>query len=95
MWISLLKERDVLFIGCRWSIGDGIKINFIMDPWLKDVGKGGLYTSQDQHVYNITLNDLIVPNVKQWDIKRNIKKMISFVRGCEGGLFGVEKRESW
>lgn len=67
----MLKEIDVLYFGYRWSIGNGRKINVMMNPWLKGVGKGGLYAPQVQGVYNLTLNDLTVPNVKQWDIQKN------------------------
>lgn len=42
----------------------------MMDPWLKGVGKGWLYAPQSQDVYHLTLNDLTVPNVKQWDIQK-------------------------
>ncbi|XP_058776331.1 uncharacterized protein LOC131650640 [Vicia villosa] len=68
LWRSLWKAKDVLRLGCRWSIGDGSQIRVVNEPWIrgcKNACLGGPYT---QGVYNLYVQDLLLPNTKQWNI---------------------------
>ncbi|PNX78441.1 hypothetical protein L195_g034419 [Trifolium pratense] len=60
----------------RWIVGDGTSINVMTDPWLR--GKEGAWISspQIQGAHNITLNELMLPNVKMWD-KHKIESLFS------------------
>jgi hypothetical protein len=37
------------------------------EPWLRGEGKGWIRVPQPQGVYNITVNDLMLDGIKQWD----------------------------
>ncbi|GAU43259.1 hypothetical protein TSUD_134030 [Trifolium subterraneum] len=51
----------------RWTIGSGTNTKVMSDSWLR--GKEGVWVQapQDQGAYNITVNELMLPNVKVWD----------------------------
>lgn len=54
--------------GCRWRIGDGSNVRIMMDSLLKgDKGKW-LQSHQNQGVYNMHVNQLIVIGERHWDI---------------------------
>ncbi|XP_058741168.1 uncharacterized protein LOC131613523 [Vicia villosa] len=68
MWRSLWKARDVLCLGCRWSIGTGSNIKVLHDSWLWGstyFRVSGLFL---EGVYNLTVQDLLLPNSKQWNV---------------------------
>ncbi|PNX55279.1 hypothetical protein L195_g048906, partial [Trifolium pratense] len=50
-----------------WKIGDERKIKVMTEPWLRGDGKGWIRAPQPQGVYNITVNDLMLDDIKQWD----------------------------
>ncbi|XP_058741502.1 uncharacterized protein LOC131613882 [Vicia villosa] len=35
IWRSIWKSREVLTLGCRWSIGDGSIIKIMQEPWIR------------------------------------------------------------
>jgi hypothetical protein len=53
--------------GCRWSIGNGTSIKVMGEPWLRDKEQAWIPSPQVQGVYNLTVNDLMHPNMKLWD----------------------------
>ncbi|XP_058783149.1 uncharacterized protein LOC131657807 [Vicia villosa] len=69
VWRGIWKAREVLMLGCRWSIGDGSKIKVMQEPWLRGTNEGCLSGPQVQGAYNITVKDLLLPNVKQWNMR--------------------------
>lgn len=34
IWTSLMKERQILEMGCGWRLGDGTKVRIWKDPWI-------------------------------------------------------------
>lgn len=54
-WISLWKTRNVLNLGCKWSIGDGSNIKVMTEPRLKGNEEGCLRGPQGQYAYNVTI----------------------------------------
>ncbi|XP_058755068.1 uncharacterized protein LOC131628221 [Vicia villosa] len=40
VWRSIWKAREVLTIGCRWSIGDGSHIKVMNEPWIRGRSEG-------------------------------------------------------
>lgn len=50
----------------------------MLDPWLRGGGNGGIYAPQGQRVYNITVNNFMLPNVKQWNTKK-IRQLLTHV----------------
>ncbi|XP_058765192.1 uncharacterized protein LOC131638639 [Vicia villosa] len=68
VWRSIWKAREVLMLGCRWRIGDGRNIRIMNEPWLRGSREGCLMGPQNQRVYTLTINDLLLPNVKQWNM---------------------------
>ncbi|XP_058726659.1 uncharacterized protein LOC131598028 [Vicia villosa] len=69
VWRSIWKARDVLTLGCRWRIGDGRNIRIMNEPWLRGTREGCLMGPQNQGVYTLTIKDLLLPNVKQWNMR--------------------------
>ncbi|XP_058741819.1 uncharacterized protein LOC131614217 [Vicia villosa] len=69
VWRSLWKSREVLTLGCRWSIGDGSNIMVMNEPWLQGQWEGNVIGPPTQGVYNIFVNNLMLPNMKQWDVQ--------------------------
>ncbi|XP_058760148.1 uncharacterized protein LOC131633450 [Vicia villosa] len=53
----------------KWCIGDGRNIKVMNEPWIRGDREGCLRAPQNQGVYNITVNDLLIPNVKQWNMR--------------------------
>ncbi|XP_058774459.1 uncharacterized protein LOC131648725 [Vicia villosa] len=68
VWRSIWKAREVLTLGCIWWIGDGRSIRIMNEPWLRGTSGGCLMGPQIQGVYTLTINDLLLPNVKQWNM---------------------------
>jgi hypothetical protein len=66
-WRSIWKARQVLSYGCRWQIGDGSKIKVMHEPWLRTSEECCLNAPQNQNVYNLTVQQLMLPNMKRWD----------------------------
>jgi hypothetical protein len=46
--------------GCRWRIGDGSKIKIMNEPWLKKEDGLWLRSPQDEGVFNMTVNQLML-----------------------------------
>jgi hypothetical protein len=69
-WKSIWRSRQVLVLGCRWQIGDGRNIKVMGDPWLRDDQSRWMRAPQNSSVYNITVNQIILPNTKQWDLDK-------------------------
>ncbi|XP_058725649.1 uncharacterized protein LOC131596935 [Vicia villosa] len=69
VWRSIWKAREVLTLGCRWRIGDGRNIRVMDEPWLRGSREGCLMGPQKQGVFTLTVNDLLLPNVKQWNMR--------------------------
>ncbi|XP_058774349.1 uncharacterized protein LOC131648625 [Vicia villosa] len=70
VWKSIWSAREILTMGCRWSIGTGSQINVMCDPWLRGRREGCLQGPQVHGAYNITVNNLMLPNSKQWDMRK-------------------------
>ncbi|XP_058725499.1 uncharacterized protein LOC131596772 [Vicia villosa] len=69
VWRRFWKAREVLTLGCKWSIGDDSSIKVMNAPWLRDGERKCLTRPQKQGVYNITVNNLMLENVKQWNMR--------------------------
>ncbi|KAK2444482.1 hypothetical protein QL285_015507 [Trifolium repens] len=66
-WRGIWKARQILIHGCRWSIGSGSGIKVMGEPWLRAKEGAWLPSPQSQGVHSLTLNELMVPNMKLWD----------------------------
>ncbi|XP_058776484.1 uncharacterized mitochondrial protein AtMg00310-like [Vicia villosa] len=42
VWKSIWSAREILIMGCRWSIGTGTQINVMSDPWFRGRREGCL-----------------------------------------------------
>jgi hypothetical protein len=67
VWRSVWKSRDVLSIGCRWKIGDGSKIKIMSNPWLRGGDELWVQSPQNQSMYDLFVNDLLLQGTKMWD----------------------------
>jgi hypothetical protein len=67
VWRSIWKSRDILVNGCRWKIGDGSKIKVVCEPWLRGGDNLWMQAPQSQCTYELHVNDLLLPGVKNWD----------------------------
>ncbi|MCI04730.1 putative ribonuclease H protein, partial [Trifolium medium] len=50
-----------------WIIGNGANIKVMSDPWLREKDGVWVQSPQTQGAHNITVNDLMLPNLKRWD----------------------------
>jgi ribonuclease HI len=75
-WRGIWKAREILMNGCRWKVGNGTKIKVMSEPWLRGHEEAWVSSPQTQGAYNITVNDLMVPNMKLWD-KEKIESLFS------------------
>jgi hypothetical protein len=66
-WRGIWKSRHILMNGCRWIVGNGTKIKVMNDPWLRDRDNAWVQSPQVQGVHDLTVNDLMFPNLKVWD----------------------------
>ncbi|XP_058750421.1 uncharacterized mitochondrial protein AtMg00310-like [Vicia villosa] len=69
VWRSIWKAREVLMLGCRWSVGDGSQIKIMHEPWIRGRAVGCVNGPQQQGTYNLVVKDLLLPNVKQWNMR--------------------------
>jgi hypothetical protein len=53
--------------GCRWIVGNGANIKVMNDPWLRERDNTWIHSPQLQGVHNLTVNELMLPNLKVWD----------------------------
>ncbi|XP_058765309.1 uncharacterized protein LOC131638782 [Vicia villosa] len=63
-FVAILHTEEELL----WSICDGSHIKAMNEPWLRGKEVGYLEGPQRQGAYNITVKDLMLPNVKKWDV---------------------------
>jgi hypothetical protein len=66
-WRSIWRARQVLSNGCRWLIGDGSRIKVMHEPWLRGSVDRCIKAPQNYNVYNLTVQQLMFPNMKRWD----------------------------
>jgi hypothetical protein len=66
-WRGIWKSRHILMNGCRWIVGDGTKIRVMSDPWLREKDSVWVQSPQVQGAHDITVNDLMCPNIRAWD----------------------------
>ncbi|XP_058733181.1 uncharacterized protein LOC131604778 [Vicia villosa] len=74
VWRSLWKAREVLMLGCRWSIGDGSQIMAMNEPWLRGRREGCLIGPQKQAYEDILQVPLLKEVVKDrliWKEEQN------------------------
>jgi hypothetical protein len=57
---GIWKARQILLIGCRWSICDGDKINIMKDPWLHDSDERLVPFPQKEGVYQFGCKRLVI-----------------------------------
>jgi ribonuclease HI len=69
-WRSIWRARQVLSYGCRWQIGDGSKIKVMHEPWVRASEECCLNAPQNHNVYNLTVQQLMLPNMKRWDMDK-------------------------
>ncbi|XP_058749172.1 uncharacterized protein LOC131622119 [Vicia villosa] len=67
VWRSIWQARDLLTLGCRWSIGDGRNIPVMGAPWIRGRNEGMVGGPQQQNVYNMAVSDLMLPTGKYWN----------------------------
>jgi hypothetical protein len=75
-WRSIWRSRQVLLYGCRWSIGDGSNIKVMGEPWLRQEDGRWVTSPQNQGVYDLSLQHLMLPNSNHWDGEK-IKSLFS------------------
>ncbi|XP_058782963.1 uncharacterized protein LOC131657600 [Vicia villosa] len=77
---SLWKARDVLWMGCRWSIRDGSQIRVLNEPGIrgsKDVRLGGPYPQVAKEILNVPLVEDMVVNGLVWNEDNNGEYSVS------------------
>jgi ribonuclease HI len=67
VWRGIWKSRHVLMNGCRCIVGNGTNIRVMSDPWLREKDGVWVQSPQAQGVYTITVNELMLPNIRAWD----------------------------
>ncbi|CAJ2662610.1 unnamed protein product [Trifolium pratense] len=68
-WNFMTKPHSLVarLYKARWIIGSGTNINVMKDPWLREKDGAWIQSPQVQGAYNITVNNLMLPNIKRWD----------------------------
>jgi hypothetical protein len=51
---------------CRWKIENGTKLKVMGEPWLREENGLWMQAPQLQAAYDITLNNILLPNLKRW-----------------------------
>ncbi|XP_017239513.1 uncharacterized mitochondrial protein AtMg00310-like [Daucus carota subsp. sativus] len=61
IWSGIMSAKESLYKGYRWVLGNGMSINAIKDPWLKN--KDGFCVSQneDYGVGHVSVAEFITP----------------------------------
>lgn len=62
-----MTAKDSLYSGFRWVLGDGMDINAVKDPWLKN--KEGFCVDQGPAygAHNISVSDFFMGDARSWD----------------------------
>lgn len=66
MWRSIWAAKSVILAGARWRLGKGEQIKVIGHPWLQDE-LNPFVTSDLQGLNNVTVNQLMTMDGRQWD----------------------------
>jgi hypothetical protein len=66
-WRGIWKSRHILMNGCRWIVGNGADIKVMNDPWLRERNHAWMQSPQLQGVHNLTVNELMLPNLRAWN----------------------------
>ncbi|CAN1761930.1 Transposon TX1 uncharacterized 149 kDa protein [Linum perenne] len=67
VWKSILAAQDVVRRGYRWRVEDGSKLGVWKEPWLRDDDNCYLETVPSLQLNDLTVKDLVVPNLWVWD----------------------------
>lgn len=67
VWRNIWNLKHLLNKGHRWCIGDGSKINFWKNSWLRDNDTRISVQAPREHLMQLTLEDVMIPEVKKWD----------------------------
>ncbi|XP_058775495.1 uncharacterized protein LOC131649754 [Vicia villosa] len=68
VWRSIWQARELLTLGCRWSIGDGKNIPVMGESWIRGLNEGLVRGPQQQGVYGMTISELMSPLGKCWNV---------------------------
>lgn len=67
-WHSIISARELLKEGSRWVVGNGRKVKFWKDPWLKALPRGRVWsTPPDEAILRPYVADWQVENGDEWD----------------------------
>ncbi|XP_057779546.1 uncharacterized protein LOC130998129 [Salvia miltiorrhiza] len=67
-WRSIISAQDLVRRGIRWRIGDGTRVRFFHDPWLrtKDTFRPSLELCPP-HLANVMVSDMLLPDSNRWN----------------------------
>lgn len=67
IWAGLMTAKDALYDGYRWVLGNGVDIDAIKDPWLRDKVDFRVNQTVDYGVSGIPVSEFIFNNERRWD----------------------------
>jgi ribonuclease HI len=81
-WRGIWKSRHILMNGCRWIVGNGANIKVMNDSWLRERNNSWVQSPQIQGVHNLTVNELMLPNSREWDYDKITSLFPPSVANC-------------
>lgn len=67
IWSGIMSSKDSLYKGYRWVLGNGMSINAIKDPWLKNNDGFCVSQNEDYDVGHVSVAEFIMPMSDKWD----------------------------
>lgn len=77
-----MNAKDALYDGFRWVLGNGVDINAVKDPWLKNKVEYCVDQTIDYGVANIPVSEFINNNDRSWDAA----KVMEFFSASDASL---------
>ena len=67
VWRSIMRARFIVRGGARWSIGTGISIPILEEPWVLNGESIATDIIGAHYVHHATIDNLMFPNEKRWN----------------------------
>lgn len=67
-WNTLLRDKDIILAGLKWSVGDGSSINVWSDSWVLNFPLSNLIPNIPSDVIGMRVEGIMDRNVGEWKL---------------------------
>ncbi|XP_062094227.1 uncharacterized protein LOC133800287 [Humulus lupulus] len=67
IWCSIWETQDIVKRWARWSVGTGLEVNLLNEPWLPS-HENPYVVIHNQGLVNQKVASLLIPGIHEWNI---------------------------